>query len=209
MPRKREIDAQEDRKEEPAYLKCLSEWEAVQSQALQRGQEPFAHKASLKIVELKAKLAQKELEPLTDADWLRYTLDPYEHPDTIIDGNLPPDEVLMPPRDSAVRAAVWMDRITSKPAAPQGTSVGDFVDRFLELKAQKVAAHQLSVSQLGSLRTFLGEHFAGWLGRAMPVQDVDGDVLRRWHASTSWNRLGRASGARRPASTRWRPRRPG
>ena len=159
----------------------MTEWEAAQAQAIQHDDEHLARTASLKVVELKARLAQKKLEPLTDADWLRFVLDPGASPTLAAEYGLPPREPA-PPHDNRVRAAIWMDKITSKPAAPQGTSVGDFVDRFLEGKAQKVQANQLSVAQLGSLRTFLGEHFAGWLGRATPVEDVDGDVLRRWHA---------------------------
>lgn len=222
--KKREIDLAEDRVHEPAYEKCLDEWEQVLTMALQRGEAYWAKRAEDKVADLRRRLSETKLPPLRDDDWFEHVLDPFGSPgwqqtmEILVSQlglaqPLEPDGVVCDPGDvfdraarvdARARVAVWRDRLASAKmkAAPQGDSVQEHVKAFLETRETKVNFNQLSVARLVALRTHL-QDFEKWIGGTTSIKEIDGPRLIKYKADVDAKHQPRTAGHKLEAVKTW------
>lgn len=170
--RKREIDAEEDRRHQPAYERAIDEWERVLAGALQRGEQYWQDMAEERLKDLRARLEAPQLAPLKPEDWAGYR---------------------------AKLRPIWEwfaieDRLKAPAAAPKGTTVRDYLETFLSQKRAQAAAGTLSTARVYALDLQVGQ-FAKWIGPDTAVETMDSPTLTRYHgwileqmASGKWGR---------------------
>lgn len=199
------IDREAPRKHERDYEAAIGHWEKVIAWCSRHGEPQLAETAFQKLGALRKMLADPVLEPLPvsetfEATFAVPTIDLGE-----ILGNGPmPAEIaqmkLAGPLDlspealarhaeaidgSPMRIAqeIWRDRleVESRKAAPQETSLGAYVEKYLVQKQNQASAGELSVGRIRALKLHL-EHFLDFVGKDTDVKEIDGAILARYHS---------------------------
>jgi len=158
--KKQELDQAEDRREEPAYLACIQQWEKILAIALQRGEGDWAKRAEAKRDDLKRRWGKPRLEPLTVEDTLEFIAFAQDEPGLATYSDY----------------IVWKDRLKEHQAVPAGESVREQVQLFLDKRKERVESQQLSATRLVALKINLAD-FEKWIGGTTSVKEINGTKL--------------------------------
>jgi hypothetical protein len=124
--KKQELTQAEDRREEPAYLACMQQWEKILAIALQRGEGDWAQRAETRLADLKRRWGKPRLEPLTVEDTLEFIAFAQDEPGL----------------STYSQYIVWKDRLKEPQAVPPGESVREQVQLFLDKRKERVESQQ-------------------------------------------------------------------